>query len=426
MLKIASKFCNYEVYVLFLRKNSIEMYIIGKNEPIYNSDLSLSEMLSRFLSENDITDSAISNEIGVTRATLSKFLQGKADLKFMQAVRLMKILGIPEDKFVSTYCYKNEQNTQSFESLEKVSYIAKNFDIPALKKKGIISPRANVDEYEKSICDFLGIKSIYEYDDTTLMPVLFSKSKRQIYEKKESKMTSFWLRCSISSFNKLNNPNTFDKDLLCQILKRASEFTEDEKDGYYRFVLVLYQIGVTVITQSYSEGTNAYGCTMILDGKPCIVITDMGKKYHKLWLSLLHELYHVINDFDIIESISYHFSTPNNPDLLLNEQKADKFALDILINPTIQEKLNKIVSFPSRVKLLAKELHVSPSIIYGVYLESLPNGKTKSNEFAKYNNDEMLISSKIATKKILFDPISKRSLENAIEELKVSFNIKAV
>ena len=71
------------------------MYIIGRNEPIYNSDLSLSEMLSRFLLENDITDSAISNEIGVTRATLSKFLQGKADLKFMQAVRLMKILGIP-------------------------------------------------------------------------------------------------------------------------------------------------------------------------------------------------------------------------------------------------------------------------------------------------------------------------------------------
>ena len=104
------------------------MYIIGKNEPIYESDLSLSEMLSQFLYENDITDSAISNEIGVTRATLSKFLQGKADLKFMQAVRLMKILGIPEDKFVSTYCYKNEQNTQSFESLEKVSYIAKNFD----------------------------------------------------------------------------------------------------------------------------------------------------------------------------------------------------------------------------------------------------------------------------------------------------------
>ena len=51
--------------MLFLHKNSIEMYIIEKNEPIYESDLSLSEMLSQFLYENDITDSAISNEIGV-------------------------------------------------------------------------------------------------------------------------------------------------------------------------------------------------------------------------------------------------------------------------------------------------------------------------------------------------------------------------
>lgn len=426
MLFLASKYFVFKLIFVFLHKNSIEMYIVRKIEQVYDDDLSLSEMLSQFLIDNDITDSAIANEIGITRATLSKFLQGKADLKFMQAVRLMKILGIPEDKFVSTYCYKNDQNVQSFESLEKVSYIAKNFDIPALKKKGIISPRANVDEYEKSICDFLGIKSIYEYDDTALMPVLFSKSKRQIHEEKESKMTSFWLRCSICSFNQLNNPNIFDKDLLYQIIKRAAEFTEDERDGYYRFVLVLYQIGVTVITQSYSEGTNAYGCTMILNGKPCIVITDMGKKYHKLWLSLLHELYHVINDFDIIESISYHFSTPSSPDLLFNEQKADKFARDILINPAIQERLNKIVSFPSKVKLLARELHISPSIIYGVYLESLPNGKIKSCEFAKYNNDEMLLPSKVATKKILFDPISKRSLVKAIDELKETLNIKAV
>ena len=74
--------------MLFLHKNSIEMYIIEKNEPIYESDLSLSEMLSQFLYENDITDSAISNEIGVTRATLSKFLQGKAERYHWKALSL--------------------------------------------------------------------------------------------------------------------------------------------------------------------------------------------------------------------------------------------------------------------------------------------------------------------------------------------------
>ena len=270
------------------------------------------------------------------------------------------------------------------------------------------------------------INSIYEYDDTSLMPTLFSKSKRKVLEEKESKMTSFWLKCAIQSFLKIGNPNEFDRDLLLQLLRRSAEFTEDEKNGYYRFVLVLYQIGITVLTQSYATGTNAHGATLILNGKPCIIVTDMGKKYYKLWLSLLHELYHVVNDFDIIETLSYHFSTPNMPDLLLNEQKADQFALDILINPTIQEKLGKVVSFPANVKSLAQKLHVSPSIIYGVYLELLPKGKMKNQQFARFNKEEMLITTEIATKNILFDPISKRSLTVAIDEMKSALERKVI
>ena len=51
MLKIALKCCKLYAYMLFLHKNSIEMYIIEKNEPIYESDLSLSEMLSQFCNQ---------------------------------------------------------------------------------------------------------------------------------------------------------------------------------------------------------------------------------------------------------------------------------------------------------------------------------------------------------------------------------------
>lgn len=401
------------------------MYIAYKNKCTV-TDSSLREMLSRFMSENDITINAISDEIKANNDTVSKFLRGEiSDLKFMQAVRLMKVLGISEGEFVSAYCKGKDMEEESFDKLERISYITKNFDVPALKKLSII-PKVKVEEYEKYICNFLGIGSIYEYDDTSLMPALFSKSKRKMQEEKESKMTSFWLRCAIQSFIKIGNPNEFDKDLLFQLLRRSAEFTEDERNGYYKFILVLYQIGITVLTQPYATGTNAHGATLILNGKPCVIITDMGKKYHKLWLSLLHELYHVVNDFEIIESLSYHFSTPDMPDLLLNEQKADQFAMDVLINPEIQDKLSRVVSFPSKVKALAKELHISPAIIYGVYLESLPKGRMKSQQFARFNNLEMLISSDIATRSILFDPISKRSLVAAIEDMKNALNRVAI
>ena len=95
--------------------------------------------------------------------------------------------------------------------------MSKNFDLAALKKLGII-PKTKVEEYEKYICNFLGINSIYEYDDTSLLPTLFSKSKRKMLEETESKMTSFWLKCAIQSFLKIGNPNGFDRELLLQLL----------------------------------------------------------------------------------------------------------------------------------------------------------------------------------------------------------------
>lgn len=91
-------------------------------------------------------------------------------------------------------------------------------------------------------------------------------------------------------------------------------------------------------------------------------------------------------------------------------------------------KVNSGKLYHSHLKyiFLAKELNISPSIIYGVYLESLPNGRLKAQEFAKYNNGDNLISSDIATRNILFDAVEKRSLENAIEKMKTELFKRAI
>lgn len=374
----------------------------------------------RFIQENEIIESSIAEEIGVHKETLSKFLEGSTELKFMPAIRLMKLLNLTENQLISSYCKDIDMGgSSSLDKFEKLSYIMRNFDVPTLKKIGIIKSRAKIDEYEQQICSFFGFSSIYEYDDTSLMPALFSKSQKRIAQEKEAKMVTFWLKCAISSFSKLENPNEYDKEVLFQLLKRASEFTQDEVNGYKRFVIVLFKLGVTVLTQPYITGTKSFGVTMILKGKPCIVITDMNKKYHKLWLSLLHELYHVINDFEMLESMEYHLSNPETPDLFLNENRANQFALNVLINPSVQSQVQRKIAFPYKISLLAKELNVSTSIIYGVYLESLQDPVSKRQEFAKYGNN--LISSDTATRNILFDAVGKRSLKDAIEKIKTEF-----
>lgn len=394
------------------------MYIINKKTVTGQnaSDKSLREMLNELITENEVAVSSIAEEIGINKDSFAEYLKGGYDLKLSQAIKLMKLLGLTENQLISAYNHEiTEKELVNIEKSERLSYILNNFDIPTLKKLGIVKPRARIEEYEKQICSFFGFSSIYQYDDTSLMPTLFSKSKITIANEKEKKMNVFWLKCSIYSFSKINNPYEYNSELLIELLKRISEFTEDVVHGYEKIVLILFRIGVTVITQPYVSGTRAFGVTMILDGKPCIVITDMNKKYHKLWINLIHELYHVINDFDILQNLKYHISYSDSPELLLNEERADKFALDVLVSPTIQKELGRVVALPYKMRQLAEKLHVDISILYGVYLESLPKQK-QSKEFPKYAS--MLKSSDVAIRKVEFDAIQRRSLNEAIEKMK--------
>lgn len=394
------------------------MYILKKQTKEIDrlQGKSLREMLNDFLTESDVAHSSVAEEIGINKDSFSEYLKGKYELKFNQAIKLMKLLGLTESQLVSAYNNEMaEKDLENIEKTERLSYVLRTFDIPTLKKIGIIKLRAKIEDYEKQICDFFGFNSIFEYEDTALMPTLFSKSKTTIAQEKEKKMNEFWLKCSIYSFSQINNPNEYNRELLIEFLKRISEFTSDIVHGYEKAVLVLFQIGITVLTQPYISGTRAFGVTMILDGKPCIVITDMNKKYHKLWINLIHELYHVINDFDILQNLKYHISYSDTPELLLNESRADKFALDVLVNPSIQNELDRIVALPYKMKQLANKLNVDTSILYGVYLESLPKEK-QSKEFPKYAN--MLKSSEVAIRRVEFDAIPKKSLNEAIKDMK--------
>ena len=88
---------------------------------------------------------------------------------------------------------------------------------------------SKIEDYEKQICDFFNFKSIYEYDDTSLMPTLFSKSKAFVAQEKEKKMNDFWLKCSIYSFSQINNPYEYNRDLLIELLKQNMSEAERVK-----------------------------------------------------------------------------------------------------------------------------------------------------------------------------------------------------
>ena len=398
------------------------MYVVRSIKNSEYEDVSLREELKTFLQSNGIPVSALAEQLGIDRRFLEKYMSEGGDLKFVQAIKLMQVLDLEPAKLIQAFKNDLEGTSEeiSDESTE-LSYLYTKFDIPSLKEIGLIKKRAKIDEIKEQVCSFLGFHNIYEYDTFAMLPeALFSRSTRYIKEQKSARMNEFWLKCLYYSFKKIDNPNPFDRELLAEFVKHIYEYTIDEVHGYEKVILVLYRLGVTVLTQPYITGTGKFGATMIIDGKPCVVITDMKKKYHKLWLSLLHELCHILNDYDMLEKIAYHETNIISPDIFLNEGTADTFALNMLIKQSDREELSKIVRLNHLVIKAAETIHVHPSIIYGVYLEGL-DSKMQSVEFRKYGSSNYLIGTEKAIKKVVFDPIGLQDLRKAIESMRHEF-----
>ena len=165
--------------------------------------------------------------------------------------------------------------------------------------------------------------------------------------------------------------------------------------------------------QSYLANTKVRGGTFLVNGKPCIVITDFNKHYCNIWFALLHELYHVLNDIEELASWKYHLT--GEPDLnLFNEDLADYFACEMLFP---KEKLNFIrhhISAPALVFDYAEQNSVHPSIIYNFYCydESLKGNKVYQFYQKYFGNPEKAIQS------LRTNPWDKKTIYDEIERIK--------
>lgn len=385
----------------------------------YNN-LDLGQMLSSYMEENNLSESALSTILNMNRKTLKPILNGD-DLKFSHALRIASLLNISNDNLINGLTRQiKEEDLNYLDQTKKISFLLENFDLVELKATKVISSVNDYVTIEGELCNYFGYSDIAEYLDLTVKPSLFSKSRIRVKPTKEKKMQDFWIKTNLLSFTKINNPNEYNSSLLKEFLKRIGSFTKDINDGFSQVQYVLYQLGITVIVQSYITKTKAYGVTMLVNDKPCIVITDMGKQYYKLWFTLLHELYHVLEDFEYLKTTSYHISDAENRDLFLSEENADAFAREIFVPRDKMNILNQIISNPLKINRLSNSLDLHSSILYGVYLDCAEK-TIQTRDYPKYT--KYLPSSTTALKDIVFDAVGHKSIDLAVKELKTKLNI---
>lgn len=148
---------------------------------------------------------------------------------------------------------------------------------------------------------------------------------------------------------------------------------------------------------------------MVVDGKPCIVLSNLQKLYPTLWFTLLHELHHVLFDLDEIAKQSYHVSDNDGDIFLMNEERADSFAEEYLLNESRLKFACGYIRSDLHIKKMAKEWCIHPSIIYAFYCY-------KTNEWQFYN--KYIPSMDSALEMINTHPFEKESLMESVTQIK--------
>jgi HTH-type transcriptional regulator / antitoxin HigA len=327
---------------------------------------SLTDLFQRRIEELKITPTDVLKLLGMGQNTLYGILQSKQQLvNFSNLIKIADFLQLPKERVVELYLAELERNypTTKIVSPDKVQFIKENFDLAALKKSKFIRSISDYSEIEKKITYYFGLKSIFDYKQPSI-EVAFSEGA---IKPKNNLSRAFFINAAKSYFEEVDNPFSYDKDLLINYFSEIRWHSSNVEFGLKNVVRDLYKMGVTVTYIPPVSSLQIRGATFSVNNKPCIVLTDYMGFYSTLWFALVHELFHVIFDWDEkIKVNKYHLSDDEDERLAIreNEKEADDFAREYLFSKEKTNKIKRFINNQMYVYDFAKSNHVHPSFIY--------------------------------------------------------------
>ncbi len=376
-----------------------------------DSDNKFKSLFQQRIESLGITQSRAEVVLGIEKKTLNKILNNDSKrVDIITALKLAQFLNLSIEKFVGVYLKELPvEQIGELERTRKANFIIQNFDLSQLYKVRFIPSKSDYPLIEDKIISFFNLRSIFDYSDQVLTPA-FSKTKRN----SSDLMREFWVKSAYSQFLAVNNDNPYSRDGLKDLIPKIRPYTRNLDSGLITVIRALYAVGVTVIFQPSLPNVQVRGATFIVNQKPCIVLTNLNKRYPTIWFALMHELHHVLYDLEEIEKRTYHLT--GEIDLwLMQEDKADDFSREYLFGIERSKYIEPFINSPILVKQYAEKNQIHPSIIYSFYMYD-------HKAWNMFNNEMPDLS--IILKKININPWEKKTIQENIRIMKEEiFNI---
>ncbi len=342
---------------------------------------SLEELFGQRLLTLKVTRTAALKLMGMEVRTLKGIFTGQQKiLDYSQLIKLANFLGLSVEKVGLLYL-ENVQRVHRAETKSKVNYemiefVNERFNLAELKRVGLIKSLTDYDEIVNSICLYFGLENIFDYKAPDIN-IAFSAGKRA----KSSITIENWIYLAQQVSIELRNSNKFDKTKLVDFFPQIRWYSMNVEQGLLTVINNLFQLGITVVFIPSFPSLHIRGATFCVNDKPVIAITDYVGFYPTLWFALIHELYHVLFDWEDILISDYHISLDSS-DLIgsnsQNEKDANEFARKYLFSREKTKEVSSFIKDEFLVRDYTESNHVHPSFAY--VFNAWDSGKT--NKYA--------------------------------------------
>lgn len=336
---------------------------LGKSKK--SNQLSLKEYFDNRIRDLDLSFRAVCDLLDIQHRTLVGILEGEQKrVDYTVLLKLSTFLQLSKDETILLYLEGIERNYEDATNIDlaTIEFIRNNFDLLAFKKCGLIKSLTDYKEINKKLCALYGVPNILSIKTGRIKPA-FSAGK--IIPKNGIERDQ-WLLAGEKILMDISNPYDYDRQELINYIPEIRWHSTKPNGGLNSVIKKLFKLGISVIYLPPTSGLHLRGATISFNGKPAIILTNYKGFYATVWFALLHELFHVLFDWEEIKICKYHISDKDDDDLALKEKEyeADSFARKYFFSPEKTKSVKDFINNKSEISRIAKINDIHENMIY--------------------------------------------------------------
>lgn len=318
--------------------------------------VSFGKYLKDYLEFNNISQTEFAMRLGISQKHMNELLNGKANITLEMAANIERLTGIDSGFIINVENSKKMEDKilETYGDMANIKQLlSKEYHIAELKKNKWLEfkDESNVIQECIDILNFLKVKD-FDVIDKMEQQVLFKKTGTDF------KKIALWIaHCDeITNGQPIKEYNKYNFSFLISDLKSMAY---KESIDILKIQNLLNCYGIYFSCEKAMSGSKIRGCFKVRGKNPAIYITDNYAGKDSFYYELFHELGHCKSDYNeaknkvIVEGSK------------VQEEKADKFALNTMISPEIWQKILDSTISEQNLLNISKENKIPMSFIVG-------------------------------------------------------------